>query len=791
MLSNLTDRDGSPARRPYSLLLLTFLIVQAPLTALRAQDALMDAGSARSGPAFDAGAAPVAREAASSAIVDAGTPELAAGPALEEVRVLGHRRAGAGELAPYGTGSRMNLPLEELPATLQLLDREALRERGVLDLQHALSLVPGVMAMWTYGGFQSTQIRGFQALMLVDGRRDNRSQLSGSAPQTGLFDLERVEVLRGPAAALYGYGAVGGVVNQIRRRASSVAAHELELSLGLPHQLAAHVGSQGAIAPKLSYRADLGHVTYENFRGYRSQRSQGTTTLRYAPTRRSTLQLRVAYAFDRYNTDVGIPTIEDPARPGTWILPSGARYENRYNSGNDRLKYQKLELAVDHRYQISQAVYIEARVAVTQDRYGYLAAEELSYVPPTPAGGAQVERKYLAFAHRFRPIVAQLELHADVDTGPVAHKLLLGYQLDHVVGSTDRNPLGDATPGPVDLAWPDDNAPSVTLQRDKIDHRRHVMHGLYAFDHIKLLEPLILTGGVRLDFLRSRTRREFLDVAAQEEIPERKTGLLRTPNQTTDFATTGQVGLVYTPWQPLITYVSYASAYRPLFVGAAATEVKRYDPERSQQVEGGIRIRGDGRAGVLVVDAAGYLIVRKNLLVPRGTEEQVQAGEARSRGLDVHVDYVAPRVVKLEGGYAFNHATYTNFRAPPAAPDPQLPPEMIEPVDLSGKPLPLAPRHSGSVWLRLSIVANLRAGVGTRVMGRQWADPEQRLRLPRYALLDANLTYGTGRVTFMLSGNNLVGRVDYFTSVINAGTRYPQVTPGPGREVLGTLRLEI
>jgi iron complex outermembrane receptor protein len=544
------------------------------------------------------------------------------------------------------------------------------------------------------------------------------------------------------------------------------------------------VGSQGPIASKLSYRADLGHVTYENTRGYRSQRSQGTTTLRYAPSRQHTLQLRVSYAFDRYNTDVGIPTIADPLRPGKWRLAPGARLDNRYNSDNDHLRYQKLEGAADYRIDLTRSVYLEARAAITRDRYAYLAAETLSYVAPADGRAAQVARKYLAFAHAFRPLVAQLELHADVSTGPIHHRLLAGYQLDHVSGATDRNGLGGATPEAVDLAWPVDASEPVALKRNFIDHRRHVMHGIYAFDHIKLFDPLIVTGGVRLDFLRSRTRREVLDVNTQTETVDPATGKGRPANRTDDFAATGQVGVVYTPWSPLITYVSYASGYRPLFVGASATEVKHYDPERSQQFEGGLRVRADGRGHVLELDAAGYLIVRKNLLVPRDAETQVQAGEAQSRGLDLALSYRAPRWLVLDGGYAFNDATYTDFKGPSVLSSGKV-------ADLSGNTLRLAPRHSGTAWLRLLLHENLRAGIGMRVMGKQFADDEERLSLPRYALLDANVRYGTGRVSVNLSGNNLTGRRDYFTSVINAGTPSPQVTPGAGRELLGTIRLEI
>ncbi|HEY6878412.1 MAG TPA: TonB-dependent receptor plug domain-containing protein, partial [Polyangiales bacterium] len=204
------------------------------------------------------------------------------------------RAAGPGEFELGGTGSKVSAPLREVPATVNILDQRTLRERGVLDQQQALELLPGVVPMWTYGGFQYNQMRGFQALTLYDGRRDMRMMIAGSAPTTGLFDIDRIEVLRGPSAVLYGYGAVGGVVNQIRKRASRTPLYEIEGGLGTPYAWLAHAAAQGPILSKLAYRVDVGHVTRRDFRGAETDRNQVTSTFLYKPTSRDTFNLRFA-----------------------------------------------------------------------------------------------------------------------------------------------------------------------------------------------------------------------------------------------------------------------------------------------------------------------------------------------------------------------------------------------------------------------------------------------------------------------------------------------------------------
>lgn len=701
--------------------------------------------------------------------------------------------AGPGEFELHGTASKQNVPLGEVPASVSVLTEERMRERGVVDLQQALTLLPGVVPTFTYGGFQAIRLRGFQALTLFDGRRDPRPVLAESAPQVGVFDIDRVELLRGPAALLYGYGAVGGVVNLIRKRPARTARYEVDVGLGLPNQHVLRLGAQGPVGSDLAYRLDLAHVAHENFRGQRTRRNQATSALRYTPSRKHSLGVRVSYAIDHYNTDVGLPTVEDPGRPGTWHLPPHTRLENRYATQNDHLDYQRLELALDYRYQFTQRSKLEARAAITRDYYDYLAAEMLSYQPATDAMAAQVARESLWFRRRWTPIYGQLELHSDKRTGPLRHQLVLGYQLDLLRGLSQRGGARMTGNGmvtdnvqfahPVDFTHPVDNSPRVAFERKAYDHYRYLVHSIYAFDHIHLRDNLIATGGVRLDILRIRTQRELVDAETDATIPDPSTGRVLAPNRSEESALTGQFGVVYTPWHPTTVYASYASAYSPQLVSPGATTVEDYEPERSQQFEGGLRVRGTRRGHMFSLDSAGFLIRKKNLVIPRGPDEFLQAGKVESRGLDLSVQYRPPAWLQLDVGYAFTDAHYLRF----ASEDPVR----EETADRSGNEVPFAPRHSGNVWLRLVATENVGLGVGSRFTSEQFADSENRLPLPRAVLLDASVWFGNERATFTIAATNLLDKHDYYSSAINTWAVNPQLTPGPGRELLGTLRLQL
>lgn len=94
-----------------------------------------------------------------------------------------------------------------------------MQQRNVFDIGDAVKSVTGVRPINRYGGFQTFRIRGFNNfVMLVDGVRDERHNISTSAPSTNLANVERIEVLKGPAGVLYGHSALGGIINIVRKK---------------------------------------------------------------------------------------------------------------------------------------------------------------------------------------------------------------------------------------------------------------------------------------------------------------------------------------------------------------------------------------------------------------------------------------------------------------------------------------------------------------------------------------------------------------------------------------------
>ena len=106
----------------------------------------------------------------------------------------------------------------DVPVTTNYIDSKLQKLKNSTDLGDAAKNLTGVRPINRYGGFQTFRIRGFNNfVLLVDGVRDERHNISTSAPSTNLSNVERIEVLKGPSSVLYGHSALGGIINIVRK----------------------------------------------------------------------------------------------------------------------------------------------------------------------------------------------------------------------------------------------------------------------------------------------------------------------------------------------------------------------------------------------------------------------------------------------------------------------------------------------------------------------------------------------------------------------------------------------
>ena len=216
-----------------------------------------------------------------------------------------------GAMTGTAATGKTNLPVRELPMTVQSVPSHIIREQGANDLVAALQNVPGVYAFTNYGVYEGYTFRGFLDLFpslanqLVDGVRHEGNRIN-----TQLTNVERVEVLKGPSSALYGGGAIGATVNLIRKKPSAQPAYDFSVAAGSWNLVRATVGATGRLASDtVLYRMDVGVENADGYRHNQPRRVQVSPSVAWRIGTND--QVNVYYTFnrDRFAGDAGIPLL--------------------------------------------------------------------------------------------------------------------------------------------------------------------------------------------------------------------------------------------------------------------------------------------------------------------------------------------------------------------------------------------------------------------------------------------------------------------------------------------------
>ncbi len=662
--------------------------------------------------------------------------------------------------APLGrSATRMPIPFREIPATVNVVSRESREMRGVDDFVGALNNVAGITPMLTYGGFDFLTIRGFQDFVILDdGIRDERHTVVQSAPMSSLVGVDRIEVLKGPASMLYGMGALGGIVNVIRRSPSPQPGYEMTSGAGSYNARRGVLGLTGPVAKdylgnSLLYRFDAGYSSGSDFRGAPIDRTASTLAVAWTPRYEHRLTLRASYYLNHYSTDAGLPTVPDDARSPTSLrhVPADVPLSTRYNTPYDHMRFRSLDALIEYRARLGDAWTLMNRFSIVDTETEYLSAEGLSISPDTPG---TVDRGYLYFQHQVKPVANQLELLGRFGES-VSHVATAGYDFSYFHWFTPQA-LPDASP--IDLRSPVETQDRPTIQPTTFRTRNQVMHGLYGQDYVTFHPRVKLLAGGRLDFWHRTTRTDRLIVGTEEE------------RQTV--APSYRVGLVFLPIDSLVAYASYGTSFKP--VAVVPLDGRQLNPELGRQAEVGVRLdSSDGRASLAL---AAYQINKTNVVIARPMADYNQAGEQRSRGAEVNASYAAGWV-RITAGYAYTRATFLNYEA--------------DGVVFTGKRPPFVSDHALTAWSEAHLYGGLSVGGGGRLLSTSYADPANTVPMAPYVIADLALRYQRDSATVTLNIYNVVGtnpldpQGRYFTSSINDN----QLTPGPPRTALVQLKL--
>ncbi|ACL55057.1 TonB-dependent siderophore receptor [Methylobacterium nodulans] len=676
--------------------------------------------------------------------------------ALDEISVAGSAPEGAVVARGYQPvrSSIVNgteTPILKIPQAVSVVTEQVIRDQQVRTLDEALYNVPGITQANTLGGTQDAVLRrGFgdnrDGSILRDGLRT-------ALPRSFMPTTERVEVLKGPASALYGILDPGGLVNIVTKKPRFVPAGTVEAFGTSFNGGGASLDFTGPIeGTELAYRFVAEHRNAEYWRNFGTQNQQVL-----APSltwRGDTATVRLFYEFSHYRAPFDRGTIFYPGTHRAVPVPRGRRFDERYNITAGESHVAGFEVNQD----LGETWKLDLNYAYSHNFYEDNQARVTAF---NAATGRVTRRADATQDSNFGVHAARLDLTGRVeDPLGFSHELLFGASYDASrVLRTDmiRGPTnaGFSIFAPVYGTLPASRAVSAA---DSDQLERIETAAVYAQDTVAVTERLSLVGGLRYqDFTQQAGKgRPFnlnTDVSGGRVVP--------------------RVGAVYLLNPETSVYASYSETFRPN--SSIASYIGALPPESGEAVEVGIKVQTEG----ITATAAFYDIVKSNVLYTEtvnGISVSRTAGRVGSRGFEVDIaGQIAPDWSVI-ATYAYTDAVV-----------------LADPL-LTGKRLTNVAPQTASLWVThdFGIVGDgrLRAGAGARYVGYRPGDAVNSFKLPDYAVVDAFVAYDTVvaalPTTLQLNIRNLLDTT-YYTSSI--GTNNLGVEVGEPFQVLASARV--
>jgi catecholate siderophore receptor len=662
------------------------------------------------------------------------------------------------------SATRTPTPLKDVPQAVSIVTETQIDDQALRSIADVLRYVPGATFGQGEGHRDQITIRGNNSTadFFVDGIRDDVQYYRG------LYNVERIEVLKGPNAMIFGRGGGGGVVNRVLKRPAA----------GSFTRATASVDSEGGYLVD----ADLNHAfseaaagrlnaVYERFdthrRFYEGERYALNPTFALSIGGRTRIDLSYEYDRDHRVVDRGIPsagpgTIADPARP-----LRGARDAFFGDPEVNRSEFDAHVLRGRVEHQLSDGLTLTSRLLFGDYDKAYqnvFAATSVSTNATTGARTVGIEA-YRDPTQR-ENLFSQTDLVWEVATGPLKHVLLGGFEIgtqdtrnERINGFFVGVPTtsgGRRTVVPVSdpLA-----VPTVEFRAGPTGAGNRAVRtdadvlAFYLQDQVSIGPMFDLVAGIRYDRFELEVTNLFADQSFHR----------------TDDLWSPRLGLVFKPAEPVSVYASYSRSYLPQsgdqFLSLDLTSAA-LEPEKFDNYELGLKwaVRP-----ALTFTAAIYQLDRTNTRAPLSGGVVVLTGEQRSRGLELQVAGEISRNWHINAGYALQDAEIRSATTACAS---------------GSCDVAQVPKHQASLWTRYDISERLGFGLGAYHQSRSFASITNSVVLPSYTRLDAALYFRiTPQVQAQLNVENLLGE-RYFATAHNDNN----ITPGAPTTLRGTLR---
>lgn len=691
---------------------------------------------------------------------------------LDSVTVTGEAE---GYKVDHASSPKYTAPLLDTPQTITVVPQELIQKQNALSLRQVLSNVSGITFAAGEGGGglgDSINIRGFSANsnILIDGLRD-----TAQSSRSDAFNLESVEVVKGPSSVYSGAGTTGGSINIVSKTPRANAFTNASIGLGTDSykRLTADVnqpleGLEGAAfrLNLMGHENDMAqrdHVDFERW-GIAPSLTFGLGT----PTR---LNLSYFRQSDKDMPDYGLP-----ARDGRVL--SGVDRDSFFgfrDIDTEETDVESFTVRLDHDFNDSVSLSNLTRYSETE-RLTIISASHVNTtgVPAgfyRPAGPQGHGRDYSTDL-----LINQTNLTWRFNTGGIAHTLVSGVEISRE--DYNRDTFGHDLPS--GAAWPIYDlsnppgywgAPLTEQQRQKVSTELDTQ-ALYVFDTLELSEHWQVNAGLRYERFEGTGRTQDLIAGTNTRL------------ESSDDMVSGRLGLVYKPVENGAVYLAWGNSYNPSAENLASTgsglsaDTQDLDPEENETWELGTKWELFDRR--LALNAALFRVTKTNGRIDSDSisDPIVLDGKQRVEGIEFGAS----------GKLTDRWDVFANYTV--------LSSEIIKAADADiaqeGQALANTPPRSFSLWTSYALPMGFEVGYGAQYVSERNVSTSSRAKVPDYWVHSAMLGYDVNEnLNLQLNVRNLFDE-EYYDRVrtnIGSDTRSSALVPGEGRTAILTANL--
>jgi len=604
---------------------------------------------------------------------------------LEEVEVVSESISDTKPVKGYNakkstTATKTDTNLIDVPQSATVITQDLIKDMSLQSMTEVVQYVPGVQASQGEGNRDAVNFRGAGVTtgdFYIDGVRDDIQTYRD------FYSTDRIEVLKGPNAMIFGRGGAGGVINRVTKEAGWDPVRELSLTYGAYNQKRGTIDIGNAISEGAAFRINAVYEDSDSYRdGVGIERYGITPTFTFKPSEQTKIVLSAEYFEDKRIGDRGQPSVNGAANSGLKNRPLDLGDSDQF-FGNARLSPNETEttafnVMVEHVFDNGITLRNRTRYADYDKYYQNVFASSALRNNGTIGVSA-----YLDDTDR-ENLVNQTDLTYNLQTGSVEHKLLFGVEVVKQDTENSRlTPPGGEGLGDVTLADPIFRGPVAfnTFSRNRKSEVEST--AFYLQDQIILSPMWEMVLGVRHD----RFKVDHTNLLDGQEF------------SSTDDKLSPRAGLIFKPLENLSLYASYSKTFVPR-AGDQLSDLTLVNSEFAAEkfINHEVGVKYDISQD-LSLTAAVYKLERENVAVadPLNPTETILIDGQETKGFELGISGKVTSKWSIFGGYAYQDGEISKDQGTSI---------------VKGAELAQTPEHTFSLWNRYDFNETWGAAIG-------------------------------------------------------------------------------